>query len=233
MHDVLPAGGPLSRALVVFAKEPLPGTVKTRFSPALTPSAAARLYRCMLADTVAAFSGLPVTTLVLCVAPSPGAVTYFHRRFPGFPLMLQEGDDLGARLNNAFRCLFSRGFRTVAAIGSDAPDLPPDFVTDAFRLLESDAADVVFGPAGDGGYYLVALQTPHARLFQDIPWSTAATLAASETAAAELGLRCRHLPVWHDLDTVDDVRRLLADTDGCRAPRTRRMVEAVWNMDKP
>lgn len=232
-HEILSGNGLTNRALVVFAKEPLPGTVKTRLSPPLTPVDAAELYRCMLADTVAACSGLAGTTLVLCVAPTPGAATYFHREFPGVPVMLQEGADLGARLSNAFKVLFSLGFRTVAAIGTDAPDLPPEFVTAAFCLLESATADVVFGPAADGGYYLVALQTLHARLFQDIPWSTAETLTDSEAAAGELGLRSRHLPLWHDLDTAADLQRLLAGNVGSPASHTRRMVQTVLKGETP
>jgi uncharacterized protein len=223
----------MNNALLLFAKQPVPGAVKTRLSPAISAADAAELYGCMLADTVAVVAGLQGTTLVLCYAPAPGAAAYFRENFPTVQQFPQEGDDLGERLSNAFALLFARGFTAVAAIGSDAPHVPPAYLAEAFRLVATAAADVVFGPADDGGYYLVAMPTLHSRLFRDIPWSCQDTLAASEAVAADLGLQVRRLPLWHDLDTVQDLQRLLASAVGDGAVRTRQLLRKLFGNRLP
>jgi hypothetical protein len=214
----------MDKALLIFAKQPLPGKVKTRLSPPFSLQEAADIYRCMLSDTLAKVADLPGTERFLFFEPASGAADFFRKAFPGIRIFPQEGDELGERLKKAFEAVFALGFKSVAAIGTDSPDLPLTHLVESFRLLEGCGADVVFGPAADGGYYLVALENFCPGLFHDIPWSTNRVLEKSMEAAASLGLQVAILPVWYDMDTVDDLKRFLAAGSPEYAPRTFRFL---------
>lgn len=189
-------------ALAIFAKTPLPGLVKTRLTPPLSPEAAADLYRCMLLDTIARMGGPRHDSLIFY----DGDETFFRQNAPGLRRFPQKGGDLGRRLENAFETLGSLGYGARVVIGSDAPDLPPAFVEEAFRLLEA-GNDAVFGPAEDGGYYLVALGGACGKLFQDIPWSGPQVLEKTLERAREAGLAVALLPTWYDVDSFEDLYR--------------------------
>jgi uncharacterized protein len=214
----------MDKALLIFAKQPLPGKVKTRLSPPLSLQAATDIYHCMLSDTLAKTVDLPGVERFLFFEPSSGAAEFFRNLFPGIRTFPQMGDGLGERLKKAFETVFSLGFESVAAIGTDSPDLPLSHLQEPFRLLEEEGADVVFGPAADGGYYLVAFRSFCPGLFRDIPWSTNRVLEKSMEAAASLGLKVACLPVWHDMDTVEDLKRFLASGNPEYAPRTLRFL---------
>lgn len=214
----------MDKALLIFAKQPLPGKVKTRLSPPYSFQTAAEIYRCMLSDTLCKVADLSGVENFLFFEPSCGAADYFRENFPGIKTYPQQGDGLGERLEKAFATVFSLGFESVAAIGTDSPDLPLPYLEESLRLLEEGGADAVFGPAVDGGYYLVALRRNSPGLFHDIPWSTSQVLEKSLAAAAALGLRVARLPVWHDMDTVDDLKRFLAKGSSEYAPRTLRFL---------
>ncbi|MGA7827635.1 MAG: TIGR04282 family arsenosugar biosynthesis glycosyltransferase, partial [Geobacteraceae bacterium] len=210
----------MNKALLIFAKQPLPGKVKTRLSPPFSLQEAANIYCCMLSDTLAKLADLPGIEKFLFFEPSCGAADYFRRNFPEIKSFPQQGDGLGDRLEKAFETVFALGFESAAAIGTDSPDLPLTLLQEPFRLLEEGLADVVFGPAMDGGYYLVALAGPCPGLFHKIPWSTKDVLTRSLVAATAIGLRVENLPVWHDMDTVQDLKRFLAGGDSACAPLT-------------
>jgi rSAM/selenodomain-associated transferase 1 len=208
-----------SNALIIFAKMPAPGRVKTRLSPPLTPDTAARLYCCMLADTIALARRLPGVGLSLHYQDDPGAGDYFGALAPGLEARPQDGADLGERMANAFRDRFAAGHDRVAIIGSDSPDLPGDYILRGFDLLEG-GTDVVFGPSEDGGYYLLAMGQFRSELFSDLPWSSPQLLQASLERAATAGIGTALLPPWYDLDTWDDLRRARAGGGIPAAPLT-------------
>ncbi|MRR56165.1 MAG: glycosyltransferase [Deltaproteobacteria bacterium] len=212
----------MDKALLIFAKQPLPGKVKTRLSPPFTFQAAADIYGCMLSDTLVKVAEVSGVERLLFFEPSCGAADFFRENFPGIRAFPQQGVGLGERLEKAFATAFSLGFESVVAIGTDSPDLPPSYLEESFRLLEAGGADAVFGPAADGGYYLVALKSYHLGIFRNIPWSTNQVLEKSLTAATLLGLQVACLPVWHDMDTVEDLKRFLAGGSSEYAPRTLR-----------
>lgn len=220
----------MKRALLIFAKQPVPGRVKTRLSPPLSPDDAARLYDCMLADTIGSHSCCNHFDTLIFFEHSDGAESFFRQTWPKLPAFPQQGAGLGERLEHAFAAAFAMGFGAVAAIGSDSPDLPTGYVEDAFRLLEEGRAEVVFGPVEDGGYYLVAVGGHHPGLFRNIPWSTEAVLERSEEAARALGLRSARLPLWHDLDRFEDLELLLADEDAGGAERTARFLRQLHEL---
>ncbi|HLO25494.1 MAG TPA: TIGR04282 family arsenosugar biosynthesis glycosyltransferase, partial [Geobacteraceae bacterium] len=136
----------------------------------------------------------------------------------------QRGADLGERMASAFAELFAMGYGRVAIIGTDLPDLPLEYVEEAFRRLANRKVDAVFGPAEDGGYYLIAMRKLHGGLFRDIPWSSGTVLARSLERAEEDGIRTALLPPWHDVDTAGDLYRpeLMDEKNG--APLTRAFI---------
>ncbi len=214
----------LKKGLIIFAKRPVPGRVKTRLSPPLSPEEATELYRCMLGDVLAKGEALAGVDKWIFHEPDEAAPPFFAEIAPGMACASQEGGDLGERMSNAFLKLLALGYNQVAIIGSDLPDLPMAHVAEAFRRLASDEADAVFGPAEDGGYYLVAMGKLHASLFRDVPWSGDEVLATSLARANEAGVTISLLPAWHDVDTPRDLERpeLLNAANG--ATRTRRFL---------
>jgi len=200
-------------ALVVFAKAPMPGKVKTRLCPPLTPDEAATIHGSFVLDTLertrAAVSKfrLPVDRYLACAPASTLAFFKILEERQAVRLLDQGSEDLGARMNHVFEILFTRGYGRVVIVGTDVPSLPLERYQQAVHLL--DAYDVVLGPALDGGYYLIGIKRAAPSLFHDIPWSTERVLALTEKKAAELGLSVGYLPQWRDIDTIDDLKILI------------------------
>ena len=219
------------RRLIVFAKAPAPHAAKTRLSPALAPEDAALLAEAFLLDTVETFLEIPGLQVSIAYTPADAAPQLVRLLGDAMVPWLapQGGGDLGRRLLHAFAGACPTWW-PVAVIGSDSPDLRPGLVEEAFRVLEEDEADVVVGPAADGGYYLTAARQPHPRLFHEIPWSTPGVLAATLQRAEEARLRVRLLPLWEDVDTVEDLLRLrdrVKDQHPLVAPRTRAVLRRL------
>jgi rSAM/selenodomain-associated transferase 1 len=193
--------------LIIFAKEPLPGQVKTRLCPPLTSEEAAELYQCFLADVLEEMQRLRGAALALAYTPI-GARAFFQELAPpGVRLVPQSGPGLGERLTAACHWGRSQGFGAVMVRNSDSPDLPGELVMQARDLLQNGPAQVVLGPAPDGGYYLVGLTVPPGRLFQGISWSTATVLADTLAQVRRLGLSAELLPPWADIDSFADLQR--------------------------
>ena len=191
--------------LVVVAKAPVPGEVKTRLLPHFTPEEAVDLYRCFLQDRIEEVGRLKGIDLAVAFTPAGARDTFTRITGNGFNLFAQKGDDLGQRLNNIFIDKLAQGYAAVSIIDSDTPDLPRSMVEQSFQALMSGGADIVFGPCNDGGYYLVGMRQPHPELFEDIPWSTDAVLTVTLQRAGRLGIRTLLLPGWNDLDTFEDL----------------------------
>ena len=219
-----------SAALVIFAKAPAPGQVKTRLCPALTEDEAATLHGSFVLDTLertkAAASSFKLSfDRVLACAPSSQHVFFrIMEARHGVTLLDQEGDDLGGRMRHTFDQLFARGYRQVCLVGTDVPSLPLTHYRDAFAALSRH--DLVLGPAIDGGYYLIGLTAPHPALFENIPWSTDQVLALTQQQAAAEGLKTALLPPWNDVDTLDDLHILI---DDCIADKKRPKKERVYS----
>lgn len=191
--------------LVVVAKAPVPGKVKTRLTPPFTPQEAVALYQCFLKDRLAEISTLQGIDLAVAFTPGHARKAFERLTGNGFKLFAQKGADLGQRLNHIFIDKLGSDYDAVSIIDSDTPDLPGEIVEQSFRILLSDEADTVYGPCDDGGYYLVGMCRPHPELFEDIPWSTPAVLNITLERARGLGIKTKLLPCWNDLDTVEDL----------------------------
>jgi len=210
-------------SLVVLAKEPAAGRVKTRLCPPLAPDEAAELYTCMLDDvleTTAEAASRLGWDAVLAVDP-PEARAHLARRAPGaFRVVEQRGGALGARMAHAVAQAAAAGALPVLLRGSDSPALAADALVTAARALAR--ADLVVSPDPDGGYGLVGLRRPAPGLF-DHPMSHGRVLEQTLAAAGRLGLRAQRLAPGFDLDTAADLARLAEHRAHCGAhacPRT-------------
>ena len=190
---------------MVVAKEPVPGKVKTRFIPQLSPADAAGLYRCSLHDRITEISALNGVDRAIAYTPEDARDTFTELSLDGFELFAQRGKGLGERLNNIFQDNLARGYQAVSIVDSDSPDLPKSIINESFGLLLSKQAEVVLGPCHDGGYYLVGLRKPYPELFRNIPWSTKNVLSTTLEKARKMGLNVRLLSRWNDLDTFEDI----------------------------
>lgn len=187
--------------ILLFAKYPVPGQVKTRLIPALGALRAARLHRRLTEVTLvtAVAAGAPV---VVCAA---GASLRRFRAWLGEgPAYVRQSEgDLGQRMDDAFARAFRQGTPKALAIGADVPSLTPDLIRKAFAAL--DFADVVLGPAADGGYYLIGMRRLHRRLFRDIAWGSGDVLSRTREILAANGISYRELPALSDVDRPEDL----------------------------
>jgi len=212
------------RCLIIFAREPLPGRVKTRLAADVGDRVAAELYEAMLQDVLEISRGLTGIESVVFWDCATGSLPLLADRF-GCQSRTQADGDLGQRMQAAFEEMFAAGFTSCCIIGSDAPDLPPAWIERAFEILESGQGDVVFGPSSDGGYYLLGLKQLQPRLFRDIAWSSPLVLRQSLAAAQAVGAATQLLPIWHDIDTLQDLDSFLMRT-GTLSAATRTSIRA-------
>lgn len=219
----------MSAAVIVFAKRPEAGRVKTRLCPPLHPQEAAELYTCMLDDVLEATArtarelGMEA---FLAVHP-PAACQELGRRAPApFRAIAQRGDDLAARMEAAAQDVAALGFAPLLLRGSDSPAMDAGLLRQALSLLRS--TDLVLSPGPDGGYDLVGLARPAPGLFRH-PMSTDTVLADTLRNGRTLGLTCELLPPSFDLDVVEDLERLrmTRETGGAAdCPRTLAWLDA-------
>jgi rSAM/selenodomain-associated transferase 1 len=211
------------RVLVVMAKAPRPGCVKTRLTPSLPVQAVTGFYRCLLADTLSlAWSLGDVEVAVMC--PDSDVDELARLAGGGARVMAQKGDGLAAGLTSVFAHFAGNGRRRpVIAFNSDSPHLPRSALEDAFDTLA--ARDVVVGPTHDGGYYLVGATASHPALFTGDGMGTRSALERLLSRARALQLSVGLVDPFYDIDVLDDLIRLAADLERAptRAPRT-----AVW-----
>ncbi|MEK7828870.1 MAG: TIGR04282 family arsenosugar biosynthesis glycosyltransferase, partial [Deltaproteobacteria bacterium] len=157
--------------LVVMLKIPIAGQVKTRLAAHIGKEAATNLYRCFLPETFSRISLLKNIDIIAAYTPR-NLISRAQKLAPsGVILIPQKGRDLGERIQNVFSHLFSIGYKKVAIIGADSPDLPIEYIEKSFLLLKGKTG-LVLGPSEDGGYYLIAMSKEHKEIFKDIPWST-------------------------------------------------------------
>lgn len=194
----------MKKGLIVFAREPLPGQVKTRLASKIGNSAAAELYENMLRDVIETARQLTGVEAFVYWACDEASLPRLAEDF-SCKSRHQGSGNLGQRMQAAFKEMFANGFQVVCIVGSDAPDLPASYIQEACQLLATLQTDVVFGPCKDGGYYLLGLRQVCTQLFENISWSTADVLEQSLAAARNSGLKTAMLPEWQDIDTLDDL----------------------------
>ncbi|HZS09915.1 MAG TPA: TIGR04282 family arsenosugar biosynthesis glycosyltransferase [Blastocatellia bacterium] len=232
----------MKEALVVMAKAPVEGRVKTRLIGALNAATAAELYVAFLSDTFAVMEEVRdereaeaeetdedyTFSIVLNYTPEGEEEAFERVEREGSLMIAQRGDDLGERLHNCFADLFEAGFASVVIIGADSPTLPGEYLMEAFDGLDDENA-VVLGPTKDGGYYLIGMRRLHAGLFEGIPWSTDGVLAETRKRANAAGLSVVLLPEWYDVDTPEELEHLKRELGVNKeaARFTRRLLKSL------
>jgi hypothetical protein len=214
-------------ALLTMAKRPAPGRTKTRLSPPLSPLQATGLYEAFLRDTLDLMRQMAGVQPVIAYAPAPEK-PYFAGLAPEFDLYLQEGPDLGTRLDNAFSHHFAMGYDRVVIMDSDSPTLPLSALRAAFEAL--DRVDVTLGPCDDGGYYLIGLKRPAPRLLREVRMSTPNVLTDTLALAGAESLSVELLTPWYDVDdaaTLNRLRKELATAPPATAPNTRQFLNLL------
>ena len=210
------------RVLVIMAKAPRPGAVKTRLAQNLSVEAVTELYRCLLDDTLALTHSLEgVEVVIMC--PASDVEEMARLAGDATTVVAQEGAGLAAALASVFaRFAAPRGDRVIA-FNSDSPHLPASVLTGAFEMLI--AHDVIVGPTYDGGYYLVGAKAAHATLFHGDGMGTNSALDDLLERARRLQLSVGFTEAFYDIDVEGDLTQLAAELRlaPARAPRT-----AAW-----
>lgn len=186
---------------MVFMKNPVKGRVKTRLAKQIGNEKALEIYKMLLYHT---------GTIVAMLKNIDKAIFYsdfidnndiwdkgFYQKY------VQDGNDLGERMKNAFAFVFQKKYEKVIIIGTDCSELHKEMMEKAFEML--DYNDVVIGPATDGGYYLLGMKSLHKELFEEIPWGTEDVLSDTIIAAKRLKLTYHLLPPLTDVDTEDNL----------------------------
>lgn len=189
----------MEKELLVFVKNPVAGKVKTRLAKDIGKENALSIYRSLLQHTAS-----------VCTKVAAPKSIYFSEKIvenslwkqPSFSRYVQEGENLGIRMENAFREAFERGRKKVVIIGSDLYDLREDLIEEAFLKLENN--DVVIGPAEDGGYYLLGLKEVVPGIFDNKAWGSSSVLEA--TLKDLRGYNVALLRELNDVDNLDDLK---------------------------
>ncbi|ARF58113.1 TIGR04282 family arsenosugar biosynthesis glycosyltransferase [Streptomyces gilvosporeus] len=211
-------GGTGPTALLVIAKEPVPGRVKTRLTPPYTPHQAAELARAALHDTLWAVRAMPARRRVVVLDGRPG--TWLP---DGFEVRPQCAGGLDERLAAAFAG--SRG--PTLLLGMDTPQITPRLLAPALESAAWRDCDAWFGPAEDGGFWALGLADPDPRLLRGVPMSTPHTGATQRARLLAAGLRVRDLPPLRDVDTAADADAVAAAAPGGRFAATLARLTAV------
>ncbi len=217
----MPSSGS-ERVLVIMAKAPRPGAVKTRLTPSLPLQAVAAFYRCLLEDTLALARSLGrVEVAIMC--PDSDVNELASLAGQGARVVAQKGEGLAAGLTSVFAHFAEGHQRRTIAFNSDSPHLPRSVLEDAFETLT--VRDVVVGPTHDGGYYLVGAKAFHPTLFARDGMGTSSALERLLSRARALELSVGFADPFYDIDEVDDLTRLADELRlaPAKAPRT-----AVW-----
>jgi uncharacterized protein len=216
------------RVLVIMAKAPRPGAVKTRLAPSLSPAAITSLYCCLLQDTLALARSLQdVEMAIMCPDSDVNELVQLVGR--DVNVVAQKGEGLAAGLTSVFTHFADHPQRRIIAFNSDSPHLPPSVLEQAFETLASH--DVVVGPTHDGGYYLIGAKASYPTLFASDGMGTSTALERFLFRARTLELSVGFAPPFYDIDVAHDLARLAEDLRlaPAKAPRTARWLKE-WEL---
>jgi uncharacterized protein len=217
----------MKRAIIIMAKIPLAGKVKTRLQPFLSAEDSAELAAAFLQDTLNKAAKLNAE-IIIAFSP-PDRKNYFDDlRIQNFTLKKQPDGNLGEKISAAFQFAFEIGMDSAVLIGTDSPTFPPEFIQKSFELLEINC-DAVLGKTIDGGFYLIGLRKPDKRIFEMVQWSSEKTFEQTAENIKNLNLKLAKLPVWYDVDVPADLERLeneLAQKPEA-APKTREYLKKL------
>ena len=193
------------KALILFAKDPVEGKVKTRLQTLLDAKTACQFYLRILEDTIALMGSVADVDLFIGIHPANDS-GYFDRFDSSHKIKTfnQEGADLGQKMRHAFQQRFKERYKSVVIIGADSPTLPVEYIEQALRTERQ----VVMGPCTDGGYYLVGMSQSFTEIFEGVPWGTDRVLSETLLKIQEVRASLELLPVWYDVDRPEDLHFL-------------------------
>jgi rSAM/selenodomain-associated transferase 1 len=217
------------KAIVVFAKAPISGSVKTRLVPDVSPDDAALLHKAFVLDTLERLAGHGLADVWLACSPSKDH-PFFMDLCDRFALKAfdQTGGDLGQRMKAGINFLCSRGYEKILVLGSDSPSLPLEMIDQVFELMEEKKT--VLGPSLDGGYYLLGLCGDAPDIFSGIEWGRSSVFYQTVERLKQNKLKYSLLPYWYDVDTIHDLRYLsiqLSTSPEDFCPETRKIMERL------
>ena len=221
-----------SCGIAFMAKASAPGRAKTRLVPPLTFDEAADLNTAFLQDVaenlVAADAQIRAAQNAAIVGYAaygpPGSTDFFRRILPAAIGLIEAWlPNFGDCLLHTIDELLSRGHQSAVVLNSDSPTLPTAFLVETAEVLARPGDRAVLGPSTDGGYYLLGLKHPHARMFEDITWSTERVAEQTLARAREIGLDVHRLPTWYDVDDVDALTRLHDELHGAEVKTLGQM----------
>ncbi len=221
---------PASVALILFAKAPIEGEVKTRLCPPLTPDEAASLHGSLVMDLLERCHALKGMDRILAGSPTQDHPFFraMKKRFT-IPIWEQVGGDLGERMAQAFQSALGSPYQSTIIIGTDIPGITAPLLTMASKNLQD--YDIVLGPTLDGGYYLIGLKSPASELFRNIPWSTEDVFSCTHEKTKAMGLSLKVLPKLRDLDTIEDLQVFIQESkhnkDTIFSSRTKNVLQEL------
>ncbi|MFU8794487.1 MAG: TIGR04282 family arsenosugar biosynthesis glycosyltransferase [Dethiobacteria bacterium] len=215
--------------LLVFAKAPLSGEAKTRLSPPLTAIEAATLAETFLLDTLEMVGTIKLNTDIIIYYTPITAANYFTHLIPGsWQMKPQQGRSLKMKITNAFRIEIGNSYQPVIIIGTDSPTLPPQYLTEAFKIISK--VDLVIGPALDGGFYLIGMNKFYPELLKPVTLSKPESCEKLVESAVRMELTFKMLPAWYDIDRFEDFKHInnqISDKYGFAAPRTKTLLAGL------
>ena len=199
----------MKRTIIIMAKVPSAGNVKTRLQPFLSPDECTALSKAFLQDAVTKAKTV-CENVILAYSP-PAEINALRNFLPSQNTFIEQtGRDLGEKMFNAFKFVFEDQTDAVVMIGTDSPTFPIDHIEQAFEFLETNS-DVVLGKTEDGGFYLIGLRKLPERIFENVAWSSPETFEQMFENIHRLRLHLREVPSWYDVDEREDFEKLQAE----------------------
>jgi uncharacterized protein len=216
-------------AVILFARDPILGQVKTRLSSSFDDETILRLYTCFVEDSLGKIRQVDNADCFVGISPSNLSGFFNGIEDSDTRLFVQQGKDLGDKMHQAFVDRFSDGYKKVVIIGSDSPSLPVSYIN---QTLTSNK-DLILGPSTDGGYYLIAMAGKVSEVFGGIAWGTDRVLDETLNLVEKTGISLELLPVWYDVDLPEDLKflkthlKLIAQSGLCEGGKTRKILDEI------
>jgi len=191
-------------AVILFARDPVLGQVKTRLNSFLDKETILRLYVCFLEDSLAKIQDVGNSDCFVAISPEGSSKFFNQKKSSDITFFFQQGNDLGEKMRQAFIDRFRQGYKRALIIGSDSPSLPVSYIR---RALNSEK-DLVLGPSIDGGYYLVAMKGKVSEVFEGVCWGGDKVLDETLQRIKDVGVSFDLLPLWYDVDLPEDLKFL-------------------------
>lgn len=216
-------------AVILFARDPILGQVKTRLSSSFDDETILRLYTCFVEDSLKKIRQVDNADCFVGISPSNLSGFFNGIESSDTRLFVQQGKDLGDKMRQAFVDRFADGYKKVVIIGSDSPSLPVSYINEA---LTSDK-DLILGPSTDGGYYLIAMTGNVSEVFGGVAWGADQVLDETLSCVKKVRASLELLPVWYDVDLPEDLKflkthlELITQSGLCEGGKTKKFLDEI------